>query len=115
MEGAFVMFDLNEPKTLNEAREFIEGIRKYEGQVPLILIGNKCDLEHKVSREDIKVLENDYNLKYIEVSVKDGYNIDEAFDCLIPDIGNFIFKEKDQMLNLLKYEDKKSNIKCSIY
>ncbi|KAK8852667.1 hypothetical protein M9Y10_017662 [Tritrichomonas musculus] len=115
LQGAFVVFDLNEPKTLNEAREFIEGIRKYEGQVPLILIGNKCDLEPKVSREDINVLENDFNLKYIEVSVKDGYNIDEAFDCLISDISNIIFKEKNQMLNLLKYEDKKSNIQCSIY
>jgi GTPase SAR1 family protein len=47
-----------------------------------ILVGNKCDLEHKrqVSFDQGKELARQYNVsKFLETSAKDTVNIDELF------------------------------------
>jgi GTPase KRas protein len=46
-----------------------------------ILVGNKCDLDHKrqVSNEQGKELARQYNVKFIETSAKETVNIDELF------------------------------------
>jgi GTPase SAR1 family protein len=46
-----------------------------------ILVGNKCDLDHKrqVSFEQGKELARQYNVKFLETSAKETVNIDELF------------------------------------
>jgi GTPase SAR1 family protein len=46
-----------------------------------ILVGNKCDLDHKrqVSFEQGKELARQYNVKFLETSAKEVVNIDELF------------------------------------
>jgi Ras-related protein Rab-1A len=46
-----------------------------------ILVGNKCDLDHKrqVSFEQGKELARQYNIKFLETSAKETVNIDELF------------------------------------
>jgi GTPase SAR1 family protein len=46
-----------------------------------VLVGNKCDLEHRrtVSSEQGKELARLYNIQFIETSAKDTINIEELF------------------------------------
>lgn len=46
-----------------------------------ILVGNKCDLDHKrqVSFDNGKELADKYGIKFLETSAKETVNIDELF------------------------------------
>ena len=46
-----------------------------------VLVGNKCDLDHKrqVSFDNGKELAEKYGIKFMETSAKDTVNIDELF------------------------------------
>jgi GTPase SAR1 family protein len=46
-----------------------------------ILVGNKCDLEHKrtVTKEEGQDMANRYNIKFIETSAKETINVEELF------------------------------------
>lgn len=52
--------------------------------VKKILVGNKCDLvdERKVSTDAGKKLAAQYNMPFLEVSAKNGTNIDEIFQII---------------------------------
>ena len=83
----FLVFDLSNKKTFHNINNWkqscIDSNSYLEkgGILPFILLGNKSDLEnHDVSKEEIKNFcqEND-NIKYFEVSAKNGTQIDVAF------------------------------------
>lgn len=88
------LFDISEPKTFYDVKYLIKKVIDYDFSIPIVLIGNKCDLEHKVSGKDKMELKKEYNIKYFDVSAKNGYNINEAFDGSINEAINNIFKEK---------------------
>ena len=58
--------------------------------IPMILVGNKCDLENQreVDRADAEELAKEWGIEYIEASAKEKINIDEIFHKLIYDIRN---------------------------
>ena len=47
---------------------------------PVVLVGNKCDLEQEreVTREEGKMMAENYGAAFFEVSAKTGVNIDEV-------------------------------------
>ena len=42
----------------------------------MILVGNKSDLKRNISQDDINAYCLKYNLKYVEISVKENTGID---------------------------------------
>ena len=54
-------------------------------EFPMILIGNKCDLQRQraVSNEMIEELKNQLHVPYMETSAKTRYNVEEAFYDLV--------------------------------
>ena len=56
----------------------------------IYLVGNKCDLDlgRQVNEFEGKEEADKYNAKYIEVSAKNGKNIDRLFDYIIQDIND---------------------------
>ena len=114
--SAAIFFDLNKPESFNKVEDYIKIIHDGSGQVPLVLIGNKCDLEHQVSIKDINELEKKYNAKYFEVSCKNDYNIREASESLFFEARyQDIRKKQNRMKNRIRdliYNDEK---KCKIY
>ena len=107
-----IFFDISRPESFNKVEYFIKSIYDCCGVIPLVLIGNKCDLDHNVNDEDINELTQKYNVKYFEVSCKNDFNIHESFEYLIKEMIKASHeKEKKQMLNLF-CKDKK---KCLIY
>lgn len=56
-------------------------VKSDDPQLPIILIGNKSDLEdnRRVSREEAHGLAQAWNMEYVETSAKTRENVDKAF------------------------------------
>jgi GTPase SAR1 family protein len=46
------------------------------------LIGNKCDLERAVTKDEAQALADQFQLKYFETSAKEATNVELAFQTL---------------------------------
>ncbi|MHA1670050.1 MAG: Rab family GTPase [Promethearchaeota archaeon] len=83
--GAFVLFSVNDRESYRVAKKYIKEIRMRVNGIPILLIGNKIDLENErqvnfnEAKEYAKVLKL---VGYIETSAKDDINISKAYDVL---------------------------------
>ncbi|MBY9017676.1 MAG: GTP-binding protein [Candidatus Lokiarchaeota archaeon] len=83
--GAFVLFSVNNLESYEVAKRYIEDIRKRVNSIPILLIGNKIDLEseRRVNYYEVKEYANKLKLAgYIETSTKDDINISKAYAVL---------------------------------
>lgn len=79
---ALLVFDLTRRRTFDSVMEWYELLKGSIGEVPLILVGNKLDLEDKrqVDRsEAISLSKSLETITYIETSALDGRNVENAF------------------------------------
>jgi len=86
-QGIILVYAINNKNSYDKIKEWVEGIDKYIDRqyTPLILIGNKIDLENErvVSKEDGVNLANSLNANFFETSVISRQNIDESFQDII--------------------------------
>jgi len=71
--GYILFFNINNVESFQSLEKWIKNIHyenKCDHDHPILLIGNKNDLEHKVSQYDIIELTEKHNLIYIETSLK---------------------------------------------
>ncbi|MFX1425395.1 MAG: Rab family GTPase [Promethearchaeota archaeon] len=83
--AAILIYDITKAKTLNPMSEWIQIIREKAGDIPIILIGTKLDLEEfrDLNRETVLQIAEKYNLSsYNEISTKTGENVDNTFGIL---------------------------------
>ena len=83
--GAFVLFSVNDLESYGLAKKYIEDIRTRVNGIPILLIGNKIDLENERQVNYNEVKEYTKKLKlagYIETSTKDDINILKAYAVL---------------------------------
>ena len=80
MQGIVLMFDLTNKETYDNIKTWIELIREQSKKLPIIIIGNKCDLEEEriIQKEEAKGYYKKQKLKYVETSCKNGTNIKKA-------------------------------------
>lgn len=82
-QAAIVVFSLTDRQTLQEAKEWVDELKKYFEQLPTIyLIGNKADLEdqRQISDDDAQKVADELNARYFETSAQSGQNITELFE-----------------------------------
>lgn len=78
----FLVFDVSRRNSLQELIAIRERLIAGKTETPwMLLIGNKADLEEtrEVKREEAEELAAGWNSRYIEVSVKNGNNINQCF------------------------------------
>lgn len=76
--GIILVFDMTRPETLHSIESWIDRFNEETVQrVPIILAGNKCDLETKVDRSDIERISQ--SRSFLEVSAKTDQNVDSLF------------------------------------
>jgi small GTP-binding protein len=81
-EGVFLIFDMTSKQTFLNIKKWLKDLSELEGKdFPIILIGNKIDLNEKiaVSEEEIKSLSEELGLEIIEASAKTSENVEEIF------------------------------------
>ena len=87
-DGIFLMHDVSEQRSFDEINGWIESIKEAKGDnFPIILIGNKCDLEQRViSKEEGEKFAKEKGFSFMETSCKEGINVEESVKILIDDI-----------------------------
>ena len=86
-EGFLLVYSINSKNSLEELQTFYEQILRVKDsdQVPVLVVGNKCDLEmeRQVSYEEGQTLANSFNCPFLETSAKLRINVEEAFFDLV--------------------------------
>ena len=95
-----LVFDLTRQESLNNAlRVYLPRTRfnRCSTQIPVFLVGNKCDLEEEreISFDKIQILSDELGLTYTEVSAKDGVNVDSLFLKVLEQTEMFCFQHKN--------------------
>nr|MDO8113747.1 Rab family GTPase [Candidatus Sigynarchaeota archaeon] len=79
--GAFIVGDLTRRSSFEAITKFwAPDLKKYAGDLPIIVLANKCDLQHEATKEDIDDCAKSIGaIAAIETSAKNGDNVTEAF------------------------------------
>ena len=88
-EGFLLVFAVNNPKSFEDIARYREQIKRVKDadEVPLVLVGNKCDLPTRtVDCEQAKELAKAYNIPFVESSAKTRMGVDDAFYTLVREI-----------------------------
>lgn len=83
--GAIFMYDITNMASLEAHQSWTSIVREKNGNIPIILVGNKVDLESKraVPRETgIEVAKKAGLSGFVEVSAKEGINVEKTFEIL---------------------------------
>ena len=93
--GAFVIFDTTKRKTFDKLDEWIQSFKESRGNRPILLIGNKIDLDDKMKVEEpeAKAYAEKNSMKLILTSAKTGENVEIAFKELVKTILDEVSKE----------------------
>ncbi|KAF1988907.1 putative ras small monomeric GTPase [Aulographum hederae CBS 113979] len=99
-QGFLLVFSITSPSSLAELEDLRSQIIRIKGDptVPIVLVGNKCDLEdnRRVTRlRAFGVSQNWGNVPYYETSARRRQNVDEVFRDLCRQI---IGKERDKFV-----------------
>ncbi len=83
-KGAIIVCDITRKNTMNNINDWVESFREVAGEVPMIFLGNKSDLQGiaKVEMKDLEDVASHYNSKYLFTSAKSGQNVEIAFSKL---------------------------------
>ncbi|KAF3688363.1 Ras-related protein O-RAL Precursor [Channa argus] len=89
-EGFLLVFSITEHESFQATSEFREQILrvKEEEIIPLLLVGNKSDLEdrRKVSTEEAMTKASEWGFQYVETSAKTRANVDKVFFDLMREV-----------------------------
>ena len=99
--GYILFFNINNVESFQTLERWIKNINfenRCEHHHPILLIGNKNDLEHNVNQIDIIDLTEKYNLIYIETSlINNKINIQDIIELFLEKIYKmFINKNKER-------------------
>ncbi|MFX0038329.1 MAG: Rab family GTPase [Promethearchaeota archaeon] len=103
--ASIIVFSLEENdlgrNSFKHVTDWCKEIKKFCGEIPIILFGNKVDLVDESKLDDQKILKlvNKNNfIDYYHTSAKTGQNVEEAFKTIIEELQNK-YKEKKLVQN----------------
>ncbi|KAH0792267.1 Ras-related protein Rap-1b [Histomonas meleagridis] len=113
-KGFIIIYSIDDRETFNNVKDFYKVITKTKGRtkIPLVICGNKCDLEDKreVYKEEGENLAMSLGAIFFETSVFRNIHIDDAFNALVNEMMNDPTISED-----LSPTKTKHKVKCNIY
>ncbi|XP_022241086.1 ras-like protein 2 [Limulus polyphemus] len=102
-EGFLLVFSITDRNSIEHSMKLFKHNSNHSilrvkdrDEFPMLLVGNKCDLEHQrmVSQNDIQQLANQLKIPYMECSAKHRLNVDAAFHDLVRHVRKFQAAER---------------------
>lgn len=81
-DGAFIVTDISRKGTLQSFKLWLLALYKITGEIPVIMIANKNDLDHDFNEAEIEREITGYDIPYFITSAKTGINVEDAFNKL---------------------------------
>jgi len=98
-QGFVLVYSITAQSSFNELEDLREQILRVKDtdNVPMVLVGNKCDLEddRSVGKEQGQVLARKFNCSFMETSAKNKINVNEIFYDLVRQINKQAPMSKD--------------------
>ncbi|CAD8077816.1 unnamed protein product [Paramecium sonneborni] len=79
--GIFIFYDVTDKQSFNDIQKWLDQADKFgQASVPKMLIGNKTDLkdQRQITFEEGKQFADASGMSFLEISVKDGLNVQQA-------------------------------------
>ena len=108
--GIILIYDVTDRRTFQSIRNWVSQIRQEDSEkVTIYLVANKIDKEgeRKVEKEEGENLAKELGLPFIEVSAKDGINVDEIFEDLVERIYKIYGDDPQSAMKLSLSQSKK--------
>ena len=84
--GALILYDITRQRTIQTIPEYVKIVRESAGDIPILLVGSKIDLEdyREVTYDfGINIAKSNSLASFVEISSKDNINIEQTFNTLI--------------------------------
>jgi len=116
-DGFLIVYAINAQESFTEAEMIRQKIIRISDSdpnnpnIPLVLVGNKCDLENErqVSKPEAEKKAKEWKCPFFETSAKEKINIENCFYQVVKEIR----KRKPPKNNVNKV-DKKTNVFCTL-
>ncbi|UYP45748.1 hypothetical protein NEF87_002033 [Candidatus Lokiarchaeum ossiferum] len=92
-KGALMCYDVHNHLSFEHLEKWREELEESLGKVPVLLVGNKIDLERKVTRQEGLAYAMKHNYLFVECSAKTGEGVDDMFKQLAVEI----FKREEKL------------------
>jgi len=95
-KAAIIVFSHTDEDSFNHIKDWHEDIKKYTGDIPIVLFGNKIDLVDKKNLHDeiiTDIINDRHFFGYYKTSAKTGSGVYEAFQAIIKEL---YYKYKEQ-------------------
>ena len=104
VQGMILMYDITNRDSFEHVTVWINNIREICSQIPIILVGNKCDLEEEriVTEEEGREIAENNKMNFLEASGKNGTNVKETFYLLAEEIIKGVQRKRMQTISLNK-------------
>lgn len=116
-KGFIIVYAVDDRASFEEAEEFYNDLIRTKGStnVPIVICGNKCDLEDKrvISKVEGEEFTNRLNALFYETSALSNMNIEEAFVSLVRKIKQS-FMSKEEQKDQTKPKKHKKKLRCNI-
>jgi small GTP-binding protein len=108
-EGFVLVYSIDQKESFDVLKDRYERIKrnKDEDKVPVIIVGNKCDLEdkRKVMKEEVQNYAKNEKIQFMEASALKNINVKEVFTAVATEV---VKKKK-------KIKDTKGDKCCSVF
>ena len=93
--GVIAVCDSTRADTVASLHEWIDSTKQVVGEVPVVFLSNKSDLEDnvEVDQQKLEAELGKYNAEMLFCSAKTGQNVSKAFDVIGQSILNGMFPE----------------------
>lgn len=97
-QGFVIVYSITSMQTFQDIRSMKEQIVRVKGtdRVPMLLVGNKCDLEsqREVHSDESALLAHEWSCPFLEASAKNTQNVNEVFIEIVREMNVSPSKEK---------------------
>jgi GTPase KRas protein len=120
-DGYVIVYSITSTSSFLEANGFREQLYRVLDKdltefIPIVLCGNKCDLEseRQVQKIEAEKIAEEWKVLFFETSAKTQINITETFMALVKKINELKRNDNDNIEGDIKVEDDNKNVKRKI-